>query len=262
VRLFALGLAATGALLASPGVARAQGDWERVAPGVEYAARTTSVGRDSLTLRVVRVNPALARVRVVAVYQALQQHPGAYGYTLNEIVEATRPHVAINGGFSTSFSVPLPAGLLRIDSRTVKALSARDSVLTGVLCLRAGHARIVRREAYVAAECVHAVQAGPLLVDGSATVNVRNLARARSAVRRSVAALDRQGRLLLIITGPVRLDSLAGVLARDEHLGGLAATVALNLDGDTHSALFVKRAAGPTTSGTPQVPIASVILVQ
>ncbi len=242
--------------------ARSQGPWQRVAPGIEYSVTVARTGRDSVRLNVVRVNPAVAAIRFVPVYRTLRQRPGAYGYTLGEIVDALKPAVAINGGFSTSFAVPLPSGLLKSDGRIVSGLDPRDPVLAGVLCISGRAVKIVSRERYRATECQHALQAGPLLVAAGRAAEVGGLATGRAALQRSVAGVDRQGRVFLLTAGPVGLDSLAAILTRAPAQGGFGLVAAINLSGSSDAGLVVRAGTRLQTAGLTQSPIASAIIVR
>jgi len=251
------------AVMLGPAVARAQGPWEQVSPGIRYRTFRSQPGAGGFAMSAVQVDPSVARLGLVAVVSMLQERRGAYAYSLSEVAAATRAVAAINGGMSSSFSVPLPVGLLKVDGQTALRLNTRDAALTGVLCLQERRVRIVRREAFRPTECTQALQAGPVLVESpGGAVRVGEVAMARTPVRRSAVAVDAHGTVFLVATEPTRLDALAEFLARDVAHGGLGAVTALNLSGSTDSGLLVRRRAGTASVGTPRSTIASAIVVR
>jgi len=86
-------------------------------------------------------------------------------------------------------------------------------------------------------ECRWALQTGPILVvTGRNVINQAEVSN-RSAYRRSVAAVDRRGRVLLMATTEIHLYDLAACLCGE--LKQLEVRDAINLDGDSSSGLLV-----------------------
>ena len=88
---------------------------------------------------------------------------------------------------------------------------------------------------------------------------------ARKSYRRTVVCLTTAPRLKLLVSlDETHLLPLAQWLSRPEADGGAGCRVALNLSGDTSSALIVHRAgdAPPTQMGEGSFPLPSAILVE
>src|SRR5688500_8332477 len=149
-----------GALLAAPAaVARRTAvmarTWQPVSDGVsvwsgasERTLATKASGtqqaeqyvRPSLVdLQVIRVDPAKARVRVIDVYKTSvggsKGRPA--GFDLTSVVRLSTNAIAVlNGGATTSYSIPNHAGFLKTAGRVSKPLVLNSTTLTGMFCVR------------------------------------------------------------------------------------------------------------------------------
>lgn len=186
--------------------------------------------------------------------------------------------VAINGGFS-SFRVDVPMGLLVVDGKVYSNLSLeRNSPVSssarsgtfrwaGILCQSADSAgwSIIASSDYRPGACRQAIQAGPVLVESNAKVAIS--AKEPGTTRpynRTIACQLADGRLrFVVVTRPTHLLPLARWLVRSERDGGQGCDVALNLSGDTSSALSERKspAARPVLYGEGSFPIPSAIVI-
>ena len=211
-------------------------------------------------LNVVRVDPARAKVRVIDVYKnsVAASKTRQAGFDLASVVRVTSTAVAVlNGGATTSYSIPNHAGLLKTQGRVSKPLASSTS-LTGVFCVRNALGTswsIVKAQAELVTACHEAIQAGPLLVEAGRLV-VYSSELQRPSHRRSAVCVDQQQQLYLIATSEINLYDLAKwlVTAPTSASAGLGCVWALNLDGGTSSGLWIRgrpRSIGETTSTIP-----------
>ncbi len=240
---------------------QAQHDWNAIATGIQWREVVTRGGQK---VRAIRIEPAKLSVQVWDTYGALEKGGVSRGYatySLAEVIQLFRPKAAINGGFSASYSAPIPAGLLVRGGRTIAPLNSKSRVQSGVLCVSKGGVKILGVQSYKDGACQYALQSGPMLIDPDGRVAVYENEQKSAAYVRSAACLDQSGRLLLFQSEAAHLYDLARLLATSEAQGGPACKVALNLSGDVESGLFADRAGSPLQAGRLDVPIASSILV-
>ena len=162
--------------------------------------------------------------------------------TLADAMEQTDCVVGVNGGyFDPNFA---PIGLLIAGSRTIAPLQ-RARLLTGVLFASPSGAQIVRLREFSHREKVAAaVECGPFLVDSGRPV--AGLDGNREA-RRTFAAVDRSGGVLLGICSPTTLAEMATVLTAD-FSAHFQVYRALNLDGGSSTGFWFKRKNGSVYS--------------
>lgn len=202
--------------------------WIVAAPGVEVRTLTdVGVVADVATpIYVVRLNLALVRLRVRYAPDTPQ--------LLRTWVAAHHPLVAVNGGFFTADN--------RATALIVADGEAHGASYTGFGGMLAASAdgrvwiQALRDEPYDPAMPLdQAIQSFPMLVyPGSA---VAEIADNGQRARRTAVAVDRAGRLLIIVcpTSAFSLQALAAWLASSD----LEIDRALNLDGGSSSGLFV-----------------------
>jgi uncharacterized protein YigE (DUF2233 family) len=209
-------------------------------------------------VQVVRVEPARARIRVIDVYKTSTgpNQTRQAGFNLASVANLSAGAIAVlNGGATTSYSVPNHAGFLRAQGRTSKPLATNHSTLTGVFCVRNTRGNswsIVKARAELTSSCHEAIQAGPLLVEAG-RVAVYSNELLKPSYRRSAVCVDAQQVVYLIATSEVNLYDLGKWLVTDPKSvsAGLGCTWALNLDGGTSSGLWVRgrpRSFGETSS--------------
>jgi uncharacterized protein YigE (DUF2233 family) len=253
--------------IATPGAALAQITWTTVAPGVSYAEWSPNVGepKSPLSVSVVRCEPAQVKLQVIGVYSALRAPMATQSrtYTLLDVWKKfPRMIAAINGGFTATYSLPIPAGLVVQDGKVVTGLNARSSSQSGVFCVGPDGADIIAKASFKNGVFAQAIQSGPIVIERPGKNGIDLIERKSPPYRRSVIGLDQQGRLLLIATGEAHLYDIAGLMLKSEAQGGLGCTAALNLSGGIESGLRVRLPAGERSVGsTDTQQIASAIAI-
>jgi len=201
--------------------------WRTVAPGIEYRELRVEIGTQADRLRIARVDPAQARLRVV--YDAESPR------RVSEWLLSTQAQLVINGNYFDPQNHALGliiadgvragvnyegfGGMLAIDGDTVKV---RSNVM----------------EPYRQDEALaYAMQNFPMLVLPGGQANTQIDDNERLAPR-SVVAQDRSGRIVFVVS-PSLMFTLTGLgqwLASSD----LDIDVALNLDGGTSSGLLLR----------------------
>lgn len=203
--------------------------WVAADPGIELRTlQVADIVPGAMTpVHVLRLDPAAVRLRVI-------YDPGA-PRPLRSWVMAQRPLAAVNGGFFTA-------------DHTATALLVSDGTAHGAPYVGFGgmlatspDGRIwmqpLRDEPYdPSVPLDQAIQSFPMLVYPGGIA--ADIAEDGLRARRSVAALDRAGRLLLIVcpTSAFTLHALASWLATSD----LEIERALNLDGGSSTGMFVQ----------------------
>ena len=222
--------------------------WSKVAPGVElrYEDWKSPAGDDD-TVTIVRFD--LHHVRLSVGYQP------AHPQFMSDWMHKEQATAIINGGY---FDQQNRATGLVISNGRVSGTSY--SGFGGMLSVdEQGHVRLryLAQQPYKTGERLkQATQSAPMLVLPGGK-RARFNADAASS-RRSVAAMDRQGRLLFIVSpGMVfTLDELADQLVRSD----LSINVAINLDGGASTGLYVNAGSQHVTIDSPaQLPIVIIV---
>ncbi len=201
--------------------------WRAVAPGIEYRELRVEIGAQADRLRIARVDPAQARVRVL--YQPDSPR------RVSEWLGSTQAQLVINGnyfdpqnhalgliisdGTRTGVNYEGFGGMLAINGDTVK--------------VRANVSEPYRQDEPL----TFALQNFPMLVLPGGQANTQIDDNERLAPR-SVVAQDRSGRIVFVIS-PSLMFTLTGLgqwLASSD----LDIDTALNLDGGTSSGLLVR----------------------
>lgn len=202
--------------------------WIVAAQGVEVRTMvvTSTVSDATASIYTVRLDPALVRLRVL--YTPATPQP------LRTWVEAHRPLVAVNGGF---FTADHHATALVVSDGAVHGASYTG--FGGMLAASPDGRvwiQVLRDEPYdPGASLEQAIQSFPILVYPGGTV--AQITDNGQRARRTVVAIDRRGRVLLIVcpTSTFSLQALATWLVSSD----LEIDRALNLDGGSSSGLFV-----------------------
>jgi len=203
--------------------------WVAGRPGLEVRHLRLVLAPDqpAATLVIVRIDPATIRLRVA---YAPEQPRG-----LRSWFEQQRPLLAINGSF---FNPEYRSTALLISDGAVSGDSYEG--FGGMLAVAADGGitlRSLRDQPYNPTEpLAQALQSFPMLVfPGGASANIEDNGQ---QARRSVIAIDRAGRLLLIVgpTNDFTLRALAEWLSQSD----LEIDRALNLDGGSSTGLFLK----------------------
>ena len=147
---------------------------------------------------------------------------------------------AVNGGYFHPDRTPL--GLLVRQGATIHPLE-RAKLLSGLVVVTKDRIALLRTAEFKASPNVReAMQAGPFLVDGGKAV--AGLNDTRSAARTVVFA-DGAGRFGMLICKSATLAETARILATPGLLSAGKITRALNLDGGSSTALWVRREPAP-----------------
>ena len=201
--------------------------WNRVATGVEvrYEDWKNSDGDDD-TVTIVRFD--LHKIKLSVGYQPGQP------LSMNDWTQLEHPLAIINGGyFDQQFhATALVVSNGKVSGQSYTGFGGMLSVDTrGSISLRS-----LRQQPYNpnSEQLVQATQSSPVLMSGGKRTQFSADA---SQTRRSIVAMDKQGRLLFIASPNqiFSLDELADQLASSD----LSIEVALNLDGGSSTGLYV-----------------------
>jgi len=196
-------------------------------PGLEFIAAKASNGGDDVQLWLVRFSP---RTHTFAV---MDNPAGAFDTGSAALKRGAL--AAVNGGYFHPDRTPL--GLVVRQGVEIHNFE-KAKLLSGLVVVADGRISIRRASEYSAAPAVHeALQAGPFLVDGGKPVP--GLDDTRSASRTVVIA-DSTGRFGLLVCKGLTLAQTAEMLATPGLLPTAKITRALNLDGGTSTALWVR----------------------
>ncbi len=239
---------------------RLTGSFAAIASGLEVAEGTVAFDEDAVRvpLTLVRVDPALHGVRIATpadLPPAPSGRAAARGYTLRGYFERLGAVAVLAGGLLASIEPPEPLGLVISGGRVVSP-PHRSWGSSGLFCTGPAGASIRRFEpSSVAAAATDSaaedcLQSGPLLVGPEGVASADRLRRAigvdytRDFVEgqhpRSFVALDRRGRVLLGVTGPLSLPRLAEILAAAAGPEVLDVAAALNLTGAETAGLLAR----------------------
>jgi uncharacterized protein YigE (DUF2233 family) len=235
--------------------------WDRVRDGIMIRKFTMSSSKgNKVNLMVLRVEPSKYSAKVIDTVEVLGKQKRSAIYSLKEAAKATKPVVIMNGGFSASYSFPIPAGLLVTNGKEIKQLNTVSSVQNGVFASSQSGWDIMHRSKYKSGKYTYALQSGPLLIEPSGVVGIDKMdVQKHKPYRRSVLGIDKSGRLMLILSDEVNLYDLALFLSQQEEAGGLGCIVALNLSGDVESSIILSDSKYPGEYGNVDVQLASAI---
>lgn len=229
----------------TPGLNR----WLQGSPGVEVRAEDwKSPGNNEDIVSIVRIDLHKAHLQVA--YQPDQP------LLMSEWMKQTNALAIINGGYFDTHN--RPTGLLISDGQTH---GTSYSGFGGMLSVD-GQGNVTLRSLSQQPydpdneQLQQATQSSPMLMlNGKRTQFNANAASSR----RSVVAIDKQGRLLLIVSPnqAFSLDELADLLASSD----LSIKTALNLDGGASTGLYV-HAGSQQVTVDPLTPLPIVIVVK
>jgi uncharacterized protein YigE (DUF2233 family) len=161
-------------------------------------------------------------------------NPG--GDNLAMAMDQTGCLAGVNGNYFHADGTPL--GLVICDGKTAHPLE-RAKLLSGVLTVSRDRIALLRTSEYQPdAKITQALQAGPFLVDrGGPVAGLNDTRRAE----RTVVLSDGRGHCaLLVCNTPVTLAGLAWILSSPGVISEMHIARALNLDGGSSTALWVK----------------------
>lgn len=161
-----------------------------------------------------------------------------YG-SLEKALLALHCEAGVNGGYFGADPAASPLGLLIEDGRTLSPFAGRSFTVAGVVYDTGSTIHLVRSAVYARRKPSprQALQGGPFLVENGRVVP--GLHRDKVAFRTFIAT-DGKGRWCIGTTSPMSLADLAAWLASPEALPGFKVHDALNLDGGSSSAYWVK----------------------
>lgn len=161
-----------------------------------------------------------------------------YG-SLEKALLARNCVAGVNGGYFGADAFATPLGLLIEDGRTVSPFAGRSFTVAGVVYDTGSSIRLVRSAVYARTKPSprQALQGGPFLVENGRIVP--GLHRDKIAFRTFIAT-DGQGRWCIGSTSPMSLGDLAVWLASPDAVPGFTVRDALNLDGGSSSAYWVR----------------------
>ena len=158
---------------------------------------------------------------------------------LDEAMEKAGCLAGVNGGFFHPDNTPL--GLLVSGGRTIHPLE-HAKLLSGLVVATARRTSLLRTGELKSTKGIQqAIQAGPFLVDHGRAVAGLN---GRRAAARTVVATDGGGHFAIILCRVVTLAEMAQILAQPGILTELKVERALNLDGGSSSAMWVRSGPG------------------
>jgi uncharacterized protein YigE (DUF2233 family) len=218
---------------------KAQGLWrlqgERSLPiegsGLQLVRKSITGSRE---IRLYMVWPDLEKTRLLVLDNADNAQ------RLNQVMEQHRCLAGVNGGYFQPNTTPL--GLMISRGRKMQAFH-RSRLLSGVVTVQDNQVTLLRTAEFSAAmNPSEALQAGPFLIDqGQPVSGLHNNKRAR----RTMILADQSGHYgLAVAQTPVTLAELADVLATPGVVHEFSLHRALNLDGGSSSALWVRTSEG------------------
>ncbi len=200
--------------------------------GLDFFRRTVTNGERTVVLHFVQF---AAKTHTFAV---MDNPEGAFD--LGSASMKRGAVAAVNGGYFQPDHTPL--GLLVRQRVTIHPLE-NTKLLSGLVVVRkSGIALLRMKEFKASAEVQEAMQAGPFLVDGGKAV--AGLDDTRSATR-TVVFTDGAGNFGVLNCASATLAETAQILAVPQLLHTARISRALNLDGGSSSALWVKREPSP-----------------
>ena len=236
-------------------------EWIELFPNINGRSFTTILeDNNPVIINVIRISPVSYQIKIIDVYGNLKGKEKYSIYNIREIVEDPNPLVVINGGFSPSYSLPLPSGLLIENSKIISPIKKDSKLLSGIFYIDTKGFNIIKKEEYREGY-LYALQSGPIIIEYPAKPAIYKNEREKPKYKRSVVAIDKQGCLLLITTNEMHLYDLSQILVKEENQGGLNCVSALNLSGDEYTGLYINRKKRPIILGNTDVPIPSVIVV-
>ena len=202
--------------------------WNRVANGVEVRNEDwKDAAGDDDTITIVRLDTH--KIKVSVGYQPGQP------MSMSDWTQQEHPLAIINGGFFDQqfYATALVVSYGKVFGQSYSGFGGMLSVDSrGSLSLRSLHEQPYNSNSE---QLEQATQSAPMLMLGGKRTQFSADA---SQTRRSVVAMDKQGRLLFLVSpNPIfSLDELADQLVSSD----LSIKVALNLDGGSSTGLYVK----------------------
>jgi uncharacterized protein YigE (DUF2233 family) len=210
----------------------------------EHVVLTDETSGTDATLDIARFSPKTCRLRIV-------DNPG--GGDLSQAMRAGNWIAGVNGGYFTEDFAPLG---LRIDNRNTMSPLVRGKLMSGVISASGPVVRIMRLNEFSKnSRPDMAIQCGPFLVDRGQVVPGLN---ASKPARRTFVATT-GSEVLLGFSSSVSLAQLSSILASPST--ELKIQRALNLDGGSSSAFWLKRQNGSVFSISGQKAVRDFVAI-
>jgi len=199
----------------------------------------------------VRCDPTSVRISILDTAGVLGKENAYAAYSVREVAKNTGASVVVNAGSTASYSTPIPVGLLIVRGLVISKTNLK-ATHGAILCVGKKGVTIgpLSQQRPTPKGCSYAVQGGPLLS--------RDFKEADSnRTRRTIAAIDKKGRLIILVTkSNTFLSSLRSLLY--DSSSDLEIQSALNLDGGMSSGImFAQRG----VVGSVDNLVASVIVI-
>jgi uncharacterized protein YigE (DUF2233 family) len=195
--------------------------------GIEFTQREVANGDERATLWVVTFNPK------THAFAVLDNPEGAFD--LGSASEKRGVLAAVNGGYFHPDRTPL--GLVIRKGEQVHA-QEQAKLLSGIVSVTSGAVTIQRAAAFKLTPTVReALQAGPFLVEAGKPITGLN---ATKGAARTVVFQDAKGRAGLLIAKSPSLAEMSAILATPAIFPDGKILRALNLDGGSSTALWVR----------------------
>ncbi len=194
--------------------------------------------------------------------------PGApkyAGLTLSEYAALGNYRIVQSGGFLSSWSPPSPLGYVKIQGQEYNR-SHNSWLVQGMFCTdgrKFEFSRFSSEHNY--SSWPSCLQAGPLVILGSRIIldTRRNTGFVtKEAHRQSFICENNKGFLLMGIAQDIKLTSLASILVKSEHEGGLSCVNAVALNGKGIAGLLFNFPGGAISIGNTEVPLPNAIVVK
>jgi uncharacterized protein YigE (DUF2233 family) len=224
-----------------PCTAADQISWEQVQPDVEHSSASHK-GAESgqpFTIEALRIDPRKFNTETLDAYQTITDAGQKYSnFSLRDLADLKKPVAIISGGFTDSFSQPIPSGLIVENGQITARLNRASVTQSGVFCVNTSGVSIIDKAAYTDGECKFALQSGPKLVEPEGKNGITSSRKDQNF--RSAMCIDKDSLLLFIYASQVTLADLAEVLRQPSSEGGYECVVALNLSGDIEAGMIYR----------------------
>lgn len=228
------------------------GAWRAIQKGVEYRKLAFERSEPSYTLDVKLLRFDAKVIGAKILHSSDLQLMGANAKTF---AEKSRAFAAINANYFDEKGRAL--AYLKTASQEINRNISKHALYTGVFAVRDAIPVVLHRDDFQPAQASEALQAGPLLLNRGAPVDIMSgLGR---YARRAVVGIDKEGRIIVGVTdavlGGLSFAELQELFSNSKWQ--LDTPDLLNLDGGGSAQLYVKSGKFEEfVAGTSEVPVA------
>jgi uncharacterized protein YigE (DUF2233 family) len=230
----------------------ASGNWRAIQKGVEYRrlAFERSEPSSTLELKLLRLDSKLIAAKVLTAVDFQLKSASAKIF-----VEKSGAFAAINANYFDDKGRAL--AYLKTGSQEINHNLSKHALYTGVFAVHDATPVVLHRDDFLPAQASEALQAGPLLLNHGAPVNIMSgLGR---YARRALIGIDKEGRTIIAVTDAV-LGGLSFAELQELFSNAkwqLDTPDLLNLDGGGSAQLYVKSGKFEEfVAGISEVPVA------